>query len=75
MLRISTDSTVQTLKKELEVKLDELQDQWHFASLERIFIENKVYRAIEEEETWEGVLNAIDEGLKPFTSILKARCC
>ena len=71
MLRISTDSSVQTLKKELEVKLDELQDQWHFASLERIFIENKVYRAIEEEETWEGVLNAIDEGLKPFTSILK----
>jgi len=71
MLRISTDTTVQILKKELEVKLHELQNQWHFATLERIFIENKVYRAIEEEDTWEGVLNAIDEGLKPYIKILK----
>ena len=71
MLRISTDSTVQTLKKELEVKLQELENQWHFASLERIFIENKVYRLIEDQETWEGVLNAIDEGLKPFIGVLK----
>jgi topoisomerase-4 subunit A len=63
MLRISTDSTVQTLKKELEVKLQELENQWHFASLERIFIENKVYRLIEDQETWKGVLNAIDQGL------------
>ena len=72
MLRISTDSTVQTLKKELEVKLQELENQWHFASLERIFIENKVYRLIEDQETWEGVLNAIDEGLKPFIGVLKS---
>ena len=71
MLRISTDSTVQTLKKELEVKLQELENQWHFASLERIFIENKVYRLIEDQETWEGVLNAIDQGLKPFIGVLK----
>ena len=71
MLRISTDSTVQTLKKELEVKLQELENQWHFASLERIFIENKVYRLIEDQETWEGVLKAIDEGLKPFIGVLK----
>ena len=67
MLRISTDSTVQTLKKELEVNLLELENQWHFASLERIFIENKVYRLIEDQETWEGVLKSIDEGLKFFT--------
>ncbi|MDB4738439.1 DNA gyrase/topoisomerase IV subunit A [Flavobacteriaceae bacterium] len=71
MLRISTDSTVHTLKKELEVKLNELENQWHFASLERIFIENKVYRLIEDQETWEGVLTAIDEGLKPFVKVLK----
>ena len=71
MLRISTDSTVQTLKKELEVKLQELENQWHFASLERIFIENKVYRLIEDQETWKGVLNAIDQGLKPFIGVLK----
>ena len=71
MLKISTDTTVSILKKELEYKLQELENQWHYASLERIFIENKVYRLIEEEETWEGVLKAIDEGIKPHTAHLK----
>lgn len=71
MLRISTQRTVDLLKRELEIQLDELEEQWHFQSLERIFIENRVYRAIEEEETWEGVIKAIDEGLKPFTQHLK----
>lgn len=71
MLKISTDTTVSILKKELEHKLQELENQWHYASLERIFIENKVYRLIEEEETWEGVLKAIDEGVKPHIAHLK----
>ena len=71
MLKISTDTTVSTLKKELEYRLQELENQWHYASLERIFIENKVYRLIEEEETWEGVLQAIDEGIKPHIGHLK----
>ena len=71
MLKISTDTTVSTLKKELEYKLQELENQWHYASLERIFIENKIYRLIEEEETWEGVLKAIDKGIKPFITHLK----
>ena len=71
MLKISTDTTVSTLKKELEYKLQELENQWHYASLERIFIENKIYRLIEEEETWEGVLKAIDDGIKPFITHLK----
>ena len=71
MLKISTDTTVSFLKKELEHKLQELENQWHYASLERIFIENKVYRLIEEEETWEGVLKAIDEGVKPHIAHLK----
>ena len=71
MLKISTDTTVSTLKKELEYKLQELENQWHYVSLERIFIENKIYRLIEEEETWEGVLKAIDEGIKPFITHLK----
>ncbi|MDA0773244.1 MAG: DNA gyrase/topoisomerase IV subunit A [Bacteroidetes bacterium] len=71
MLKISTDNTVQLLKNELEVQLEELEDQWHFASLERIFIENRIYRDIEEETTWEGVLSAIDQGLKPHIGILK----
>lgn len=71
MLKISTDTTVSILKKELEHKLQELENQWHYASLERIFIENKVYRLIEEEETWEGVLKAIEEGVKPHIAHLK----
>ena len=71
MLRRSTDNTVQLLKQELEIKLGELEEQWHFASLERIFIENRIYRDIEEEETWEGVINAIDKGLQPRIKHLK----
>ncbi len=71
MLRRSTDNTVQLLKQELEIKLKEHEEQWHFASLERIFIENRIYRDIEEEETWEGVINAIDKGLQPHIKHLK----
>ncbi len=71
MLERSTDNTVELLKSELEIQLSELEEQWHFASLERIFIENRIYRDIEEEETWEGVIAAIDKGLKPFTKNLK----
>jgi len=71
MLKHSTDHTVELLKLELEIQLNELEEQWHFASLERIFIENRIYRDIEEEETWEGVIKAIDEGLKPHIKHLK----
>ncbi len=71
ILRRSTDHTVFLLKSELEIQLNELQEQWHFASLERIFIENRIYRLIEEEETWEGVINAIDDGLQPYIKHLK----
>lgn len=71
MLKRSTDSTVELLKRELEIQLKELEEQWHFASLERIFIENRIYRDIEEEETWEGVIKAIDKGLAPYTKHLK----
>jgi len=71
MLRRSTDRTVDLLRSELEIKLDELEGQWHFSSLERIFIEKRIYRDIEEEETWEGVIKAIDKGLKPHIKHLK----
>ena len=71
MLTLSTDHTVSLLKKELEVQLDELENHWHHASLERIFIENRIYRDIEEENTWEGVLEAIRIGLEPHISVLK----
>jgi topoisomerase-4 subunit A len=71
MLQRSTDNTVELLKAELEIQLGELEEQWHFASLERIFIENRIYRDIEEEETWDGVISAIDNGLKPHIQHLR----
>ncbi|SHG16487.1 topoisomerase-4 subunit A [Flavobacterium segetis] len=71
MLRISTNRTVQLLKSELEIQLRELEEQWHFLSLERIFIENKIYRDIEEMTTRESVIKAVDDGLKPHISHLK----
>ena len=71
MLKRSTDHTVELLKQELEIKLGEFEEQWHFASLERIFIENRIYRDIEEEETWSGVISAIDKGLQPHIKHLK----
>jgi len=73
VLKRSTDNTVRLLKMELEIQLAELQEQWHFASLEQIFIKNHIYRDIEEEETWDGVLKAIDKGLKPHTKHLKRK--
>jgi len=71
MLKISTQRTVGLLKSELEIQLSELEEQWHFLSLERIFIENKIYRDIEEETTREGVISSVDTGLKPHTKHLK----
>jgi len=66
MLRYSADQTVALLKAELNIRKSELQEEWHMSSLEKIFIEEKIYRDIEEMETWEAVIKAIDDGLKPF---------
>ncbi|NQX92791.1 MAG: DNA gyrase/topoisomerase IV subunit A, partial [Flavobacteriales bacterium] len=71
MLRRSTERTKGLLKRELEIKLFELEEQWHFSSLEKIFIENRVYLAIEECETWEEILSAIRNGLEPHIKHLK----
>ncbi|HPF92030.1 MAG TPA: DNA gyrase/topoisomerase IV subunit A, partial [Flavobacteriales bacterium] len=71
LLRISTDNTLRLLDLELKIKQKELEEQWHFASLERIFIEKKIYRKIEEAETWEQVISFIDKGLKPHVQVLK----
>ncbi|MBW8360447.1 MAG: DNA gyrase/topoisomerase IV subunit A [Weeksellaceae bacterium] len=70
ILRMNTDHTVSLLKKELEIELHELQESWHFASLERIFIENRIYHDIEEVKSWEEVISTIDAGLKPHTKHL-----
>ena len=66
ILKRSTDLTVELTRKELEVKLSELENQLHYALLEKIFIENKIYAQIENQATWEGILSTINKGLKPF---------
>ncbi|RNI26528.1 DNA gyrase/topoisomerase IV subunit A [Rufibacter latericius] len=71
LLRMSTGKTVRLLERELEIKLGELEDRWHNSSLEKIFIENRIYRDIEECETWEAVLEAIDKGLEPHKPLLR----
>ena len=73
ILKTSTDNTVELLKKELKVKLKDLENQWRFSTLERIFIENKIYRDIEKENTWEGVIGAIRNGLIPLKAKLKMK--
>ena len=70
ILRQNTDHTVSLLKKELEIELNELQENWHFSSLERIFIENRIYHDIEEVKSWDEVISTIDKGLKPHTKHL-----
>jgi topoisomerase-4 subunit A len=71
LLKISAENTKRLLGRELEIALGELEEKWHFSSLEKIFIENRIYRRIEECETWEAVLEAIWKGLKPHLSLLK----
>lgn len=66
ILRQNTEYTVELLRDELQIKLSELQEQWHFASLERIFIRERIYRDIEEATSWEEVIHNIRTGLEPF---------
>ncbi|MCE9609440.1 MAG: DNA gyrase/topoisomerase IV subunit A [Chthoniobacter sp.] len=71
ILRTSAEATKALLKRELEIKLGELEQQWHWDSLERIFIEERIYRNIEKSKTWESVLAEIRAGLKPFLQQLR----
>lgn len=71
LLYLATDKTVQLLKLELEIELSELEEKWHFSSLEKIFIEKRIYRRIEEEETWEAVIATVDTGLQPYKKLFK----
>lgn len=70
ILAQSTQETKGLLKLELEIEKAELEEKWHFASLEKIFIENRIYRDIEECETWEEIISTIHKGLKPHTKHL-----
>ncbi len=69
VLRVNTDHTKELLKQELEIRLSELQEEWHMSSLEKIFIEKRIYRDIEECETWESVIETIDKGLDPYKKL------
>lgn len=71
MLRRSVDNTRYLLGRELEIRLGELNENWHMSSLEKIFIENRIYITIEECTTWESVLETIDLGLEPFKPLLR----
>ncbi|WP_420386784.1 DNA gyrase/topoisomerase IV subunit A [Roseivirga sp.] len=66
ILKINTEQTVELLRQELEIRKGELLEKILFSSLEKIFIENRIYRDIEECETWESVIETIDKGLDPF---------
>src|SRR5512133_3366914 len=70
ILKHSADRSVALLKSELEIRLAELNEEWHISSLEKRFIEERIYRDIEESETWEEVIKAIDKGLDPFKKLL-----
>jgi topoisomerase-4 subunit A len=72
ILRSNTDHTVELLRRELEIRLGELEDDWHLSSLEKIFFEEKIYRELEKDtDTWEAVIEAIDRGFDPFRSRLR----
>ncbi len=72
LMKISADNTKDLLKKELEIKLAELHEKWHYTSLEKIFFEEKIYKELEKKhETWDKVLEAIDKAFNPFKKLLK----
>ncbi|HEY4789400.1 MAG TPA: DNA gyrase/topoisomerase IV subunit A [Bacteroidales bacterium] len=72
MLKISTDNTLNLLKRELEIRLAELEEEWHLSSLEKIFFEKKIYRELEKDtETWELVLEAVEKGFDPYRKLLR----
>lgn len=72
LLKYSADFTRELLKKELEIKLEELEDKWHYTSLEKIFFEKQIYKELEQKhKDWETVLGAIDKGFNPYKKLLK----
>jgi topoisomerase-4 subunit A len=71
VLKLNASHSMELLKRELQIRLAELEEAWHFSSLEKIFIEKKIYRDIEDAETWEAIIEAIDSGLKPYKKLFK----
>jgi topoisomerase-4 subunit A len=72
MLKISTDNTLNLLKRELEIRLAELAEEWHLSSLEKIFFEKRIYRELEKDiDSWELVLQAVEKGFDPYRKLLR----
>ncbi len=71
VLEISVQNTLELLTLELHTRKKELEEDWHMSSLEKIFIENRVYNLIEKCETWESIIKTIDKGLNPFKKLLR----
>jgi topoisomerase IV subunit A len=72
MLKISTYNTRDLLKQELEIRLSELDEEWHHTSLEKLFFEKKIYRELEKDtDTWEQVISAISTGFEPYRKLLR----
>ncbi len=72
LLTISTNNTKELLRSELEIKLSELNEKWHYTSLEKIFFEEKIYKELEKKhDSWDTVLQAIDKAFNPFKKKLK----
>lgn len=72
LLKSSVDNTKDLLKRELEIRLGELEDKWHYTSLEKIFFEEKIYKELEQKhENWDKVIEAIDKAFTPFKKKLK----
>lgn len=71
ILKASVQNTLNLLTAELQIRKDELAEDWHFSSLEKIFIENRIYNHIEQCETWEAIIETIDKGLTPFKKLLR----
>ena len=71
ILKLNTNSTRELLSLELQIRMSELDEAWHFSSLEKIFIEKRIYRDIEECETWESIIETIDKGLEPYKKLFK----
>ncbi|MBK7434939.1 MAG: DNA gyrase/topoisomerase IV subunit A [Chitinophagaceae bacterium] len=72
LLKISADNTKELLRRELEIRLAELQEKWHYTSLEKIFFEEKIYKELEKKhETWDKVLEGIDKAFTPFKKQLR----
>lgn len=70
ILKHSADRSVELLRSELEIRKAELEEEWHMSSLEKIFIEKRIYHQIENSETWEAVISTIDKGLNPYKKLL-----